>query len=78
MLQASSALWQSPGSVCMSVQGLHLSVCLCRHSMDNRGGKKAKHNMAQLVEMEIPGTGPPRAPVAADASVDELIGKTVM
>ena len=50
---------------------------LCRHSMDNKGGKKARQNVAQLVEVDIPGAGPPRAPVARDASIDELIGKSV-
>ena len=45
--------------------------------MDNRGGKKAKQNVAQLVEVDIPGTGPPRAPVAQDSGINELIGKKV-
>lgn len=45
--------------------------------MDNKGGKKARQNVAQLVEVDIPGAGPPRAPVARDASIDELIGKSV-
>ncbi|DBA88985.1 TPA: hypothetical protein ACH3X2_000206 [Trebouxia sp. C0005] len=45
-----------------------------------RLGKRNKHPMAQLVEVDIPGgpAVPQRAPVARDASVDPYIGRHIM
>ena len=59
---------------------MHAKPVTCRHSMDGKGGKKAKQGMAQLVEEDISGAAPVRifkAPRARDSSIDELIGKKV-
>ena len=57
------------------------ATCLiCRHSTEGKGGKKARHNIAQLVEGDIPGLAPviiQKAPRARDPAAHELIGKRV-
>ena len=63
-----------------------LSLCYCRDALtagvgaSRMSGKRSKQ-MAELVEVEIPGAPPPvpqRAPVARDASVDPYIGRQIM